>query len=412
MEFTEEQQKIVECFTNGENIFITGAGGTGKSEIIQYLATIKPVVITATTGCASVRLGNARTIHSWSGVGLGNRSVDSIIQKMSLSVKNDWRNTHTLIVDEVSMMSMKLFDMINEVGKRVRHCSSPFGGLQIIFLGDFYQLPPVGDRDDPESQAFCFESLDWKVVFPMQIELTKVFRQTDEIYSKILLQIRKGIIKKSADKILQTRVGLTYEGAIIPTKLYPTKKRVDEINRKSMDALEGEEHVFTMTSATRLYGDMEVEYEYMKKSLLVDSSLRLKVGAQVMCVINIQNEKTLELCNGSQGVVTGFSMGFPVVQFQNGVQRTMSLHIWESDRMSNVGVSQIPLILAWAISIHKSQGSTLDMAEVDIGSGIFECGQSYVALSRVKSLEGLYLSSYDPGKIKINRKVKEFYENI
>lgn len=412
MELTEEQQKIVQCFMRGENIFITGAGGTGKSEIIQYLATLKPVVITATTGCAAVRLGNGRTIHSWSGVGLGNRSVDSIVKKMNPMVKGGWRTTKTLIVDEVSMMSMKLFELLNDLGKRVRQSSLPFGGMQIIFLGDFYQLPPVGDREDPDSQAFCFESREWNNVFNTQIELTKVFRQTDETYSKILLQIRKGIIKKSADQILRTRVGLTYEGAIIPTKLYPTKRRVDEINQNSMDELEGEEHVFTMTSIMRLYGDMEIEYENIKKTLLVDSTLRLKVGAQVMCVINIQNEKTLELCNGSQGVVTGFSLGYPVVQFQNGVQRTMCPHIWESERMPTVGVSQVPLILAWAISIHKSQGATLDMAEVDIGSGIFECGQSYVALSRVKSLNGLYLSSYNPGKIKINRKVKEFYDNI
>jgi len=291
----------------------------------------------------------------------------------------------------------------------LRNNELPFGGIQIVFLGDFYQLPPVGSRDDPDTQAFCFESADWNSVFDVQIGLTKVFRQRDEIYSKILTQIRRGVIKRSADEILRSRVGLIYKGLIMPTKLYPTKRSVDEVNRKNMEKLEGEENVFLMTTIGK--GE-KMEYENIKKGLLVESTLILKVGAQVMCVININNEKTMELCNGSQGVVTGFSMGMPIVQFQNGICRTIGPHIWESERTSNVGVSQIPLILAWAISIHKSQGSTLELAEVDIGSGIFECGQTYVALSRVKSLDGLYLSSYDPSKIQINRKVKEFYEKL
>jgi ATP-dependent DNA helicase PIF1 len=189
--------------------------------------------------------------------------------------------------------------------------------------------------------------------------------------------------------------------------------RVDDINRKSMNILEGDPVVFTMKAIMRIHGkEMEIEYENIKKGLLVEPELVLKVGAQVMCVVNIKNEKTMELCNGSQGIVTGFADGLPIVQFQNGVHRAIGAHIWESERMPNVGISQIPLILSWAISIHKSQGSTLDLAEIDIGSGIFECGQSYVALSRVKSLEGLYLSSYDPSKIQINKKVKEFYEKF
>jgi ATP-dependent DNA helicase PIF1 len=132
-----------------------------------------------------------------------------------------------------------------------------------------------------------------------------------------------------------------------------------------------------------------------------------------MCIVNIQNEqKELELCNGSQGIVLSFAGGYPVVLFQNGITRTMIPHSWESEKIQGVSVKQIPLIHSWAISIHKSQGATLDTAEIDIGSGIFECGQSYVALSRVKSLEGLFLSSYDLSKIKINPKVKEFYAGL
>lgn len=412
MEFTEEQKFILEQYKEGKNIFITGPGGVGKSELVKTLCEMKKSVVTATTGCAAIRLHcDARTIHSWSGIGLGTKSIEEIIRKMHPLVKGEWKTTKVLIIDEVSMLSKRIFDMLNEIGKRLRRNGLPFGGIQVIFLGDFFQLPPVGDS--PDTQAFCFESPDWDDVFDIQIELTKIFRQKDEAYAKILTQIRRGVIKKSADKILRSRVGLIYKGTIMPTKLYPTRMRVDEMNRRSMGILDGESVVFTMKAIMRIHGrEMEIEYENIKKGLLVEPELTLKVGAQVMCVVNIKNDKTMELCNGSQGIVTGFADGLPVVQFQNGVHRPIGPHIWESERIPNVGISQIPLILAWAISIHKSQGSTLDLAEIDIGSGIFECGQSYVALSRVKSLEGLYLSSYDPGKIQINKKVKEFYEKF
>jgi hypothetical protein len=142
--------------------------------------------------------------------------------------------------------------------------------------------------------------------------------------------------------------------------------------------------------------------------------MKLKIGAQVMCVVNIQSDTGLEVCNGSQGLITGFCeiTGCPRVKFNNGSERIMTRNIWESDKIPGIGVSQIPLILAWALTIHKSQGATLDAAEIDVGSGIFECGQTYVALSRVKSLQGLYLTSFDANRIRINKKVKDYYEAL
>jgi ATP-dependent DNA helicase PIF1 len=142
--------------------------------------------------------------------------------------------------------------------------------------------------------------------------------------------------------------------------------------------------------------------------------MKLKIGSQVMCIINIQSDTGIEICNGSQGIVTDFCeiTGLPRVKFNNGIERIMVSHVWASDKIPGIGVSQVPLILAWALTIHKSQGATLDAAEIDVGSGIFECGQTYVALSRVKSLDGLYLSSFDVTKIKINKKVKDFYESL
>jgi ATP-dependent DNA helicase PIF1 len=158
---------------------------------------------------------------------------------------------------------------------------------------------------------------------------------------------------------------------------------------------------------------IKTELDYLAGNLLCDKEVKLKIGAQVMCVINIQDDdRNVTICNGSQGIVTGFCelTGAPRVLFNNGMERVMVKHVWLSDKIPGIGVSQVPLILAWALTIHKSQGSTLDIAEVDIGSGIFECGQTYVALSRVRSLDGLYLKDMDVQRIKVNRKVQEYYQ--
>ena len=157
---------------------------------------------------------------------------------------------------------------------------------------------------------------------------------------------------------------------------------------------------------------MNREIEMLKTSILCDHVLHLKVGAQVMCIANIDMEGPNPICNGSQGIVKKFENGLPVVTFNNGIDRIMGHHDWVSETIPGIGVKQIPLILAWAITIHKSQGATLDVAEIDIGSGIFECGQTYVALSRIKSLDGLYLKSFNPSKILVKTVVKEFYDSF
>ena len=261
--------------------------------------------------------------------------------------------------------------------------------------------------------------------------MKKIFRQTDDTYAAILNQIREGKIKRKSNDLLLQYVGRPFDANLVaePTKLYPTRNKVENINNTKMSALEGEEKVFCLkqwrdiemqSKADRMRRleftdkDIQIELDFLANNLICDKEMTIKVGAQVMCIINIQSDSGMEVCNGSQGIVTGFCplLGVPKVKFNNGIERIMERHVWASDKIPGIGVSQVPLILAWALTIHKSQGATMDAAEIDVGSGIFECGQTYVALSRVKTLNGLYLTSFDATKIRINKKVKEFYDSL
>jgi len=442
MNYSEEQISVFNKYTQGANIFVTGPGGTGKTALIKYIqkdAVRKGfnIQVCALTGCAAVLLEcKAKTLHSWAGIGLGNGSVEQLVTKIMKNrfLKSNWKGTDILIVDEVSMMSQKLFELLDAIGKAVRKNSRPFGGLQLIFSGDFYQLPPVGDKDEPETTRFCFESMLWSQTFTLDnhVQLTKIFRQSDPVYQKILNQIREGKLKRSSNEVLLHKIGqqIPDNSIVRPTKLFPTRNKVDQVNTKEMNGLKTVEqdfnlkyHVDLEMTATELLKrrqftkeQIQTELLYLKANLRCDEVVKLKVGAQVMCIVNIELDNGQTLCNGSQGIITKLSeQGLPVVKFSNGsssLETVMSYHVWPSENIPGIGVSQLPLILAWALTIHKAQGATLDIAEIDAGSGIFECGQTYVALSRVKSLEGLYLTSFDASKIKVSRKVQEFYLSL
>ena len=342
------------------------------------------------------------------------------------------------------MLSFKLFDILDKIGKTVNNnFDKPCGGIQLVFLGDFFQLPPISKKNwnnystnnnnnvNDNETDFCFKHPLFMETFPIQIEFTKVFRQKDPLFTKILNQIRTGKISKNSVNILSQYVNREYANKdIIPTKLCPKKKQVEMVNKLSMEKINTECKEYISQKIHLPNEDLspeqqqkmkqcmdqteEYEFEYMSNNINCEKRLELKVGCQVMCIINLDIEnQEFPIGNGSIGVIINFtSNNLPIVSFKNGLIKTIGYHDWISEEWPGLIIRQIPLILAWAISIHKSQGSTLEMAELDIGEDIFECGQTYVALSRIISLEGLYLSNFNPYKIKVNKDALLFYERL
>ena len=441
MNLTSKQELAFNKYINKENIFITGPGGSGKSAIIKLIVkhakdqAIK-FQVCGLTGCCSILLEGcmAKTLHSWGGIGLAKGDIEIISHRIATNKfkRKNWKKVDLLIVDEVSMMSEKLLNLLDLTAKKCRGNNLPFGGIQLIFSGDFFQLPPVGDDSEPETVNFCFESSLFNTLFPIEniINFDKIFRQKDPIYSKILNQIRVGKISNKTISILNSCVNkkIPMDQTIKPTIILPLKYMVDQINNKELANINEPSFIFNLKCnkntidenqeklISKLSGfQIENEYNYLISNLNVENKIELKKGAQVMCVINKNMEDNdLKICNGSQGIIVDFcpNTNFPIVKFYNGTIQTINPHSWESEQYPGLSIQQIPLILSWAITIHKSQGASIEFAEIDIGEKVFAAGQTYVALSRVTSLEGLFLRNFDYSKIKVNGKVEQFYENL
>jgi ATP-dependent DNA helicase PIF1 len=428
---SSDQNNAMTLFAQGKNIFLTGPGGTGKSFLIHAMidhakSTGKSCQVCALTGCAALLLEcQAKTIHSWSGIHLMNNPDDEIVRRISQKqlLKEQWKMTDILVVDEVSMMPKRMFELLNRIGQKVRRNDKPFGGLQVVFVGDFFQLPPI-DKD-----GFCFESEEWFTVFPksQHIELTTCFRQSDSDYIDILMKVRKGVLDKESIAILEGYVARKMEKPV--TKVVPLRKQADGINQSMFEKLQEPAYsfpvVFCKHMTLLLDGkpislrvqeacdamselDKTREFESLMKHHNICSNLILKKGAQVMCTRNLDTQ----ICNGSQGVVVDIVNNRPLVLFSNGRQLLMDKIWFQSEPYPTLAVGQYPLMLAWAVTIHKIQGCTLTEAQLDIGGGIFEYGQTYVALSRVKSLDGLYLINFNHLRIKAHPKVLAFYDSL
>lgn len=415
-------------------MFLTGPGGSGKTTLVRDMyhnTKGKKIQVVAMTGCAAVLLGcKARTVHSFAGIGLGSGTIQENIERVKRNRKkvNQWKAVDILVVDEVSMMSRKLFETLDAVARECRRSDRPFGGMQVVFSGDFYQIRPIGNAREPSTLEFCFESPLWKTTFgDRQICLKTIFRQqNDPVFTRILNMIRDGTLDSEGERVISSLIVKERSG--VPTRIFPLRRNADGMNSRELDALPKEsEHRYEMKDELDLPmtlremetrdrvspSDVEAELQSMRKNLMCDHEVVLRTGARVMCVVNIELPEKKYLCNGSQGVVQGFdSDGYPFIRFDNGIETVLPPHVWKSETIPGIGISQIPLILAWAITIHKAQGSTMDCAEIDVGGSIFECGQTYVALSRLRSMKGLYLTSFDPQSIYVNPRVREFYRNL
>ncbi len=388
------QEKALAILKSGKSIFLTGSAGTGKTYVLnKYIKYLKErrvsVSITASTGIAATHL-EGTTIHAWSGIGikdsLSSRNLQDLRKKKYLKKNID--KSKVLIIDEISMLHKKQLDMVNEVLKYFKETEEAFGGIQLVLCGDFFQLPPIGSYSETNRDKFSFMSQSWLDANLSICYLTDQYRQTDNTLNQILNEIRTGNISQNSKEILSSnKVILDVEE---PTKLYTHNVDVDRINIQHLNSIKGKKENYKAT----IKGNLKLA-ETVKRSIMAPEKLELKIGSKVMFVKNNHEKGYL---NGSLGNVIRYdNNGLPVVRLLNGYEITAEHEDWriedESGKML-VSFQQVPLRLAWAITVHKSQGMTLDAAEMDL-SKTFEKGQGYVALSRVKSLSGLNLTGYN-----------------
>ena len=389
----------------GHNIFLTGQAGSGKTYLLnRYIEYLKqrniPVAITASTGIAATHM-NGMTIHSWCGIGINKSMTAKEIHALARKTRlyGRFQKTKVLIIDEISMLHSYRLSLVELVARIMKGTFEPFGGMQVILSGDFFQLPPV-TRDMDPAFYFAFKSLAWKAMNIKVCYLETQYRQTDKIYSSVLNAIRSNEVNKKTVDVLKTRFLAVMPGREI-TRLYTHNIDADGINNMELSKLPGESKSFLMQS--RGVDKLVAE---LKRNSLAQENLVLKKGAIVMFV---KNNFDKEYVNGTLGTVVNFDeSGNPIVRTKNGKMITALAESWkfEEDDAILAEISQIPLRLAWAITVHKSQGMSLDSAEIDLSKS-FEPGMGYVALSRVRSLGGLRLMGWNEMALKVHPEIIE-----
>ena len=402
----EQQERACSLVLQGKNVLVTGGAGTGKTFFLRQLIdrlrhSSKVIGVTSMTG-SSALLIRGTTLHAYLGLGISKDTITMMNRIRKFRKRKVWEETDVLIIDEVSMLSKDLFESIDYIAREFRRNPRPFGGIQVVLCGDFCQLGCI------DSDKYCFEATMWSKYIHETVYLTKIYRQHQDLeYAQVLEKVRFGIIDSDVRRVLSERVRpfpKLREDGIEATKLYPYRKDVAAVNamhlRKLIDEGGERPYEFRVRCTTKK--------ETIKKMLGDQAHLVLCRNAQVILTVNLDLERGL--VNGSRGVVIGFELGMPIVRFVNGVVRTMEYYTYniEEDGKQVSTYAQVPLILGWAITIHKSQGMTLDYVVTEL-SNIFDYGQGYVTLSRVQRSEDIFIAKIDFSKLKCNPKVYAFY---
>ncbi len=435
-EDNEDYQKVLNLLMNGENVFLTGYAGTGKSYILNKLKDKlqKKLTITSTTGIAAVNV-KGQTLHSWAGVGLCKNPIHKTVEKIYSrpSVYKQIRNCKILAIDEISMLNVEVFEYIDEVLKIVRESVEPFGGIQVLFIGDFYQLPPVegaglntGENSlfdentfTPE-RRYCFDSFLWEDFKLKNVVLKQNYRQSEKDFIKALSDMRTNSLTEDDIELLKSRETYldTFETNML--HIFSTNFEADRYNIAKFNMIDEPVKIFEAQDGVYrgtkpVYSGFTENEKYVLeifgKNCRADKEIALKLGAKVMLLVNTDFNKGL--INGSCGDIQSFNEDTITVKFDNGETADIHRHRFEyyyHDKLT-AERTQFPLKLAYGITIHKSQGMTLDKLVVDC-SRIFERGQAYVAMSRVKTLDGLYLKNFSKDKVMVDERVADFYSHL
>jgi ATP-dependent DNA helicase PIF1 len=409
------QDTAFRILQSGHNVYLGGSAGTGKTHLLNRFinhlkSQIVMVGVTASTGIAATHLGGI-TIHSWSGMGIREELTHDDLKKLRRKhyLRQRINDTEVLIIDEISMLSAEQLDTVDMICREFRKCDLPFGGLQVVLSGDFFQLPPVvKNRARPR---FAYDSKAWESLNLQICYLTEPFRQHDKKFLKILNEIRSNNMSEESLELLEDRAQQSVKGKT--TKLYTHNTDVDAINSAELEKIDEEPRYYLMNSS-----GLDVLVDALKKHCLTSENLVLKKGAMVMFV---KNNFEKGYVNGTLGKIIDFDAeDFPIVKTHDGKTIKAKHVTWaiEEDDETKAQISQIPLRLAWAITVHKSQGMSLDAAEIDLSKS-FVPGMGYVALSRVKSLKGIQLLganamslSVDPAIIRLDKKLRQASEEV
>lgn len=421
MPLNRYQQSVFDaCVEEDFHIYCTGEGGTGKSWLLRNLVNTfrtdvryrdKTVAVTASTGLAAYSVAGV-TLHSFAGVQIIENDLSEMIKRArrGRSYAN-WIDTDILIIDEISMISATFFDNLSRVAQKLRESDKPFGGIRVIMFGDFLQLPPIAKGCNRVSRVF--ESTSWQRMSIRCFLLPEIIRQSDVSFKNVLSLLRVGQCNSESDTYIRSLSReLKYGDSIKPVQLFPLRSDVDDYNNGKLNLISSNSHVYTSTD----YGDKN-----MLKQCIAPRTITLKTGAQVMVVRNM----TSHIVNGSLGTVTGFEYQndsrtfLPIVSVvtENNTHTSITItrQSWESIAPNGKTIvarrTQIPLILAWATTIHKSQGQTIPRLSVDL-EGVFEFGQVYVALSRAANSNNLQVKNFTRGKVKADSESVKFYERL